>query len=107
MSTSGNGAGAGSEKGQSDSTPQNERQEGSNQAIQMLDHAMAAATANEAETENEPSASRWAHRAPTASVDSSESMGRPSKVYVHIFPFSCVMCFDMPLACPLYSSIKC
>lgn len=56
-------------------------EEGSNQAIKMLDHAMAAANAND--EEDEPDMSRWQKRAPTEIASAGDMGGRPaSKVYV-------------------------
>ena len=84
MSPMGNGAGYGSEKPSKDEA-QNEQEAGSHQAIRMLDHAMHAATANENEQE-EPSAPRWANRAPTEPISPTSMGGRPtSRVYVSLY----------------------
>lgn len=84
MSPTGNGAGYGPEKTPKDEA-QNEQEAGSHQAIRMLDHAMHAANANENEQE-EPSASRWANRAPTEPISPTSMGGRPTGRVYAILP---------------------
>lgn len=84
MSAKGNGAPSGSAKPSQDETTHDDGEEGSHQAIKMLDHAMGAVAANDNdEEEDEPASSRWANRAPTVVAPASDIGGRPtSKMYV-------------------------